>query len=81
MHAALTWKGGDFFTLMRKVKRLPEDWVRLYVMQISLALQHLHGMDVVYRDLKPENILLGLDGHLKLTDFGYIDDDDGDIDR
>jgi serine/threonine protein kinase len=28
-------------------------------------------MDVVYRDLKPENILLSLDGHLKLTDFGY----------
>ena len=55
---------------MRKVKRLPEDWVRLYVMQIATALQHLHGMDVVYRDLKPENILLGLDGHLKLTDFG-----------
>ena len=36
------------------------------------ALQHLHSMDVVYRDLKPENILLSLDGHLKLTDFGYV---------
>jgi len=55
---------------MRKFKRLPEDWVRLYVLEIAMALQHLHDMDVVYRDLKPENILLCGDGHLKLTDFG-----------
>ena len=63
-------QGGDFFTLMRKFKRLPEDWVRIYVSEIAMALQHLHDMDVVYRDLKPENILLCGDGHLKLTDFG-----------
>jgi serine/threonine protein kinase len=63
-------QGGDFFTLMRKHKRLPEDWVRIYVGEIALALQHLHDMDVVYRDLKPENILLDGNGHLKLTDFG-----------
>ena len=25
---------------------------------------------LVFRDLKPENILLGLDGHVKLTDYG-----------
>lgn len=56
--------------MMRKFKRIPEDWVRLYVIEVAMALQHLHDMDVVYRDLKPENILLCGDGHLKLTDFG-----------
>jgi serine/threonine protein kinase len=55
---------------MRKFKRLPEEWVRYYVMEVAMALQHLHDMDVVYRDLKPENILLCADGCLKLTDFG-----------
>ena len=45
---------------------MPEDWVRLYVVEIAMALQHLHDMDVVYRDLKPENILLCGDGHLKV---------------
>lgn len=63
-------QGGDFFTLMRKFKRLPEEWVKIYIAEIAMALQHLHDMDVVYRDLKPENILLCRDGHLKLTDFG-----------
>lgn len=63
-------QGGDFFTLMRKFRRLPEDWVKLFVMEVAMALQHLHDREIVYRDLKPENILLCRDGHLKLTDFG-----------
>jgi protein kinase A len=66
----LSIKGGDFFTLMRKFRKLPEDWVRLYVLQVAMALEHLHDKDIVYRDLKPENILLCADGYLKLTDFG-----------
>lgn len=63
-------QGGDFFTVMRKFRRLPEDWVRVYVAEIAMALQHLHDIQIVYRDLKPENILLCGDGHIKLTDFG-----------
>jgi len=63
-------QGGDFFTLLRKFKKLPEDWARVYVAEIAMALEHLHHLEIVYRDLKPENILLCADGHLKLTDFG-----------
>ncbi|MCB9643594.1 MAG: serine/threonine protein kinase [Myxococcales bacterium] len=37
---------------------------------LARALEHLHAHRVVHRDLKPENILLGLDGTIKLTDFG-----------
>lgn len=35
-----------------------------------LALEHLHGFNVIYRDLKPENILLDYTGHIALCDFG-----------
>jgi serine/threonine protein kinase len=29
-------QGGDFFTLMRKYRRLPEEWVRVYVCEVSV---------------------------------------------
>lgn len=44
---------------------------KFYAAEVALALNYLHGLDIIYRDLKPENILLNRDGHIKLTDFGF----------
>jgi len=35
------------------------------------ALSYLHSKHVIHRDIKPENILLGLNGDLKIGDFGW----------
>ncbi|RAL45859.1 hypothetical protein DM860_006013 [Cuscuta australis] len=43
--------------------------IRFYLAEIILALEHLHGLGIVYRDLKPENILIQQSGHVTLTDF------------
>lgn len=48
--------------------------IKLYIAEIAFAIDFLHKNKIIYRDLKPENILIGIDGHLKLTDFGSSKD-------
>uniref|UniRef100_A0A671N0X2 non-specific serine/threonine protein kinase n=1 Tax=Sinocyclocheilus anshuiensis TaxID=1608454 RepID=A0A671N0X2_9TELE len=72
-------RGGDLFTRLSKEVMFTEEDVKFYLAELALALDHLHGLGIIYRDLKPENILLDNDGHIKLTDFGLskesIDDE------
>ncbi|XP_051538893.1 ribosomal protein S6 kinase alpha-3 isoform X2 [Myxocyprinus asiaticus] len=63
-------RGGDLFTRLSKEVMFTEEDVKFYLAELALALDHLHGLGIIYRDLKPENILLDDDGHIKLTDFG-----------
>ncbi|CAK4081023.1 unnamed protein product [Aphanomyces euteiches] len=62
--------GGELFYHLTRMKKLPEHMACYYAAEITLALEHLHSLGVVYRDLKPENILLTKEGHVKLADFG-----------
>ena len=61
--------GGDLFHLLKE-GRPPKDDIKLYIAELSIAINELHKNGVIYRDLKPENILFDEKGHVKLTDFG-----------
>lgn len=52
------------------MKRFDEERVKIYLAEITLALEDLHKRDIIFRDLKPDNIVLDVNGHAKLTDFG-----------
>lgn len=48
---------------------LPLYTLMSYWHQMLLAVQYIHGKDVIHSDLKPENFLM-VNGRLKLIDFG-----------
>ena len=55
----------------RRTQRFPNPVAKFYAAEVTLALEYLHSMNIIYRDLKPENLLLDRHGHLKITDFGF----------
>lgn len=43
-----------------------------YMRDAVVGLEYLHSQHIIHRDLKPENLLVTSDGHLKISDFGYV---------
>ncbi|XP_011643555.1 aurora kinase C-like [Pogonomyrmex barbatus] len=52
-------------------KRFDEVRTATYIAQLADALKYCHSKSVIHRDIKPENLLLGLNGELKIADFGW----------
>jgi aurora kinase len=62
---------GELYKHLSKVGRFSERRSSRYIDQLSSALIYLHKKHVIHRDIKPENLLLGINGELKIGDFGW----------
>ncbi|CAD8095504.1 unnamed protein product [Paramecium sonneborni] len=63
-------QGGELFFQLKQIKRMNEEQARFYIAEISLGLNEIHSLNILYRDIKPENILMDIQGHVRIADFG-----------
>lgn len=63
-------EGSDLARRLAEPEPLPLEFVGKVLTGVAEALDYAHSRGVVHRDLKPANILLGVDGAVKVTDFG-----------
>lgn len=62
--------GGSIATLLVKFQRFPEDVIRSFTKQILAGLTYLHEHHIIHRDIKGANLLVGVNGVIKVADFG-----------
>jgi len=55
---------------LARERQLPEVDARRIGLAVTEALAYAHEHRVLHRDIKPANVLLGVDGAVKLADFG-----------
>ena len=61
--------GCDLRRLLR-AQRLEADRAIDIFLKVCAGVQHAHERGLIHRDIKPANILIGLDGTVKVADFG-----------
>ncbi|KAH9019452.1 kinase-like protein [Lactarius pseudohatsudake] len=62
---------GELYKQLTKYGSLSEHRSVVYIDQMADALSYLHSKHVIHRDIKPENFLLGINGELKIGNFGW----------
>ena len=69
-HMILPFMKKDLYTHVEEQRYMSEEALGKLVLDIAVAIKHIHDLDIVHRDVKPENILVGDNGDYILCDFG-----------
>ncbi|XP_024420822.2 aurora kinase B isoform X1 [Desmodus rotundus] len=62
---------GELYKELQKSHTFDEQRTATIMEELADALMYCHAKKVIHRDIKPENLLLGLQGELKIADFGW----------
>src|SRR6266702_7836342 len=65
-------EGTDLRSYLSSHDVLDVDRAIIIAHDIALGLGAAHRRGIVHRDVKPQNVLIGIDGSIKLTDFGIV---------
>ena len=65
-------EGTDLRSYLSSHTVLDVDRAIIIAHDIALGLGAAHRRSIVHRDVKPQNVLIGVDGSIKLTDFGIV---------
>lgn len=64
-------KGSLTDLILQRTGSIPERIIAFIMQEVLLGLKNMHDQYRIHRDIKSDNILIGLDGSVKLGDFGY----------
>jgi aurora kinase, other len=62
---------GELYKELQRARHFDERRTATYVASLAKALLYCHQKHVIHRDIKPENLLIGINGELKIADFGW----------
>jgi eukaryotic-like serine/threonine-protein kinase len=62
--------GNSLTELLRQQKKMSEEKVKHYFIQVGEALKEIHSRNLLHRDINPNNIIIDDDDNVTLIDFG-----------
>lgn len=63
--------GGELYKQLTRKGHFSERTAAKYITELAGALDYCHTKNIIHRDIKPENLLIGVNGEIKIADFGW----------